>query len=111
MQAEQLATQYLIDNFSDKEVSPEITKAVIAAFIAGQETAFKWVSVYERLPNKKEQVENWKFLVSNSKDEWTDSAYFEKDAVWHNGECEIYPTHWMPLPAYAINAKEVEGGK
>lgn len=56
-----------------------------------------WISIKERLPNKKEQEANWKFLVCNIKDKWADSAYFNNRKrwdKWNNGECVIAPTHW-----------------
>jgi hypothetical protein len=64
---------------------------------ASLEAEQKWVSVEDRLPNKKEIADNWKFLIANEKDDWTDAAYFLK-GKWNNGECEIRITHWMPLP-------------
>ena len=60
----------------------------------------EWISVAHRLPTLKEinKDHNWKFLVCNNKDQWVDSAYFNVAGQWHNGECEIIPTHWMLLP-------------
>lgn len=61
----------------------------------------KWISIEERLPNEKEQANNWKFLVSNKDYEWTDAAYYnpkDNNDLWNNGECTIIPTHWQPLP-------------
>jgi hypothetical protein len=54
----------------------------------------KWINVKDELPK---EMDNWKFLVSNEEDQWTDAAYFE-NGEWHNGECEIIPTHWQMLP-------------
>jgi hypothetical protein len=61
----------------------------------------EWIKLTDRLPTKKEQNENWKFLVSNYIDDWVDCAYYDetkKQYKWNNGECDIIPTHWQCLP-------------
>jgi len=61
----------------------------------------KWVNLKKRLPDEKEQSKNWKFLVCNKDGGWTDTAYYNpknKENLWNNGECTIYPSHWRNLP-------------
>ncbi len=56
-----------------------------------------WINVKDKLP----KINDW-ILCSNNKDEWTDFAEINHNGhgkkVFWNRECEIYPTHWMPLP-------------
>jgi hypothetical protein len=68
----------------------------------------KWISVEDRLPTNKEVLKNWKFLVCNNRDNWTDAAYYsETDGdLWDNGECGVIPTHWMPLPTPPKNIEK-----
>ena len=61
----------------------------------------EWISVEDRLPSLSEinKPNNWKFIVCNKEDDWTDAAYLNYKKEWHNGECVINPTHWKPLPS------------
>lgn len=69
----------------------------------------EWISVKDREPSLEEERadKNWKFLVCNDRDKWTDAAYYNSEALdeekWNNGECDIIPTHWMPLPEPPTN--------
>ena len=74
------------------------------AFIAGAkwlQEQDEWISVEDRLPSLSEinKPNNWKFIVCNKEDDWTDAAYLNYKKEWHNGECVINPTHWQPLPS------------
>lgn len=57
----------------------------------------EWISLKDRKPNGKEKKDNWKFMVANKEDDWVDCAYYEH-GVFDNGEVEITPTHFAPLP-------------
>jgi hypothetical protein len=71
----------------------------------------EWISIKDRLPNKKEQEENWKFLVCHQLHNWTDAAYYDdedKKNQWNNGECSIIPTHWQLLPSALVVNKSCD---
>jgi hypothetical protein len=53
----------------------------------------QWVAVDEKLPEDSEWI-----LLANVDDQWVDRGEMTVTGKWYNGECEIIPTHWMPLP-------------
>jgi hypothetical protein len=58
--------------------------------------ANRWIPVAERLP------EEWHYppvLCGHVSDDWSDAAIVTDQGKFINAEgCEIYPTHWRPLP-------------
>lgn len=55
-----------------------------------------WISVNEKLPNERHYPP---VICGHDKDDWTDAAIVTGGGYFINAEgCQIYPTHWMPLP-------------
>ena len=56
----------------------------------------KWISVKERFP----EVGEW-VLCGHADDDWVDLSEMchngHGNIIFWNRECEIFPTHWMPL--------------
>lgn len=55
-----------------------------------------WTPVSERLPVKRCYPP---VICCHVSDEWTDAAIVNNQGCFINSEgCQIYPTHWQPLP-------------
>lgn len=55
-----------------------------------------WISVEDRLPKERHYPP---VICGHINDDWTDAAIVTDIGKWINSEgCEIFPTHWMPLP-------------
>ncbi len=55
-----------------------------------------WIPVSERLPEERHYPP---VICCHTSDHWTDAAIVTDAGAFINGEgCEIYPTHWKPLP-------------
>lgn len=55
-----------------------------------------WISVEDRSPEERHYPP---VICGHDKDKWTDAAIVTGRGKWINSEgCEIFPTHWMPLP-------------
>ena len=59
-----------------------------------------WISVNERLPEKRNKQYSFEVLITNGKDVFL--AYYDYYyKLWWNGICEIEDvSHWMPLPEF-----------
>lgn len=56
----------------------------------------EWISVEDGLPINRHYPP---VICRHDKDNWTDAAIVTGRGNWINSEgCEIYPTHWRPLP-------------
>ena len=68
----------------------------------------EWISVKERLP---EFIHYPPVICGHDEDGWTDVAIITGRRRWINSEgCEIYPTHWMPLPEPPHKGELQDGG-
>ena len=58
--------------------------------------ADRWISVKDRLP---EEIGYPPVICGHTTDIWTDAAVVNggRQFIGSDG-CEIFPTHWMPLP-------------
>lgn len=67
--------------------------------LKGELKATEWISIDEQKPKINENV-----ICCNINDDWVVSGYINIKKQWYNqfkddnDDCEIYPTHWMPLP-------------
>lgn len=62
---------------------PQLHKALV----------MRWVAVTEEKP----PVHEW-VLLGNREDKWVDRGIRYRDGTYHNGECQVMPTHWCYLP-------------
>lgn len=64
----------------------------------------RWIPVSERLPEAYEDV-----LCTNQTDKWVSLGDRASGGMWRDArdsDCEIFPTHWMPLPKSPEGEKE-----
>lgn len=58
-----------------------------------QPAVMHWVALTDEQP----PIHEW-VLLGNKDDQWTDRGERYRDGTYHNGECQVIPTHWCYLP-------------